>query len=259
MDEMQDKQESAGSSATDDTASNLPAIGKQIQPTLPLQQQNNTYQNSSDPWEWGNTQQFPPPPPNTQRDYRLPPFQPPSPSAPTDYERRPQPTPIAYDYERPVNTVQYGLIQYASPQTPLQQYKDYVKFRIQFSSQKALRLRWIHNILQTVILVGAALVSISIGFPHIPAWLPPLISGVVTIATAITSYYKFGERSRDLYRSAEDMQREYNWFKSKRGPYKTLTDEGAFELFQDKIDSLKREQFLRTYAFDEQKEEQKEK
>jgi len=53
------------------------------------------------------------------------------------------------------------------------------------------------------------------------------------------------------------MQQEYNWFKSKRGPYKNMDDTEAFELIQDRVDQLRRDQFMRTFAFEEQKEEQK--
>jgi hypothetical protein len=102
--------------------------------------------------------------------------------------------------------------------------------------------------------LGAALISISLGFPHVPSWFPPLIGGIVTIATALANYYKFGERSRDLYRSAEDMQRDYNWFKSSRGVYKNLKEAEAFELLQDRIETFRREEFLRLFAFEEQKE-----
>jgi hypothetical protein len=141
--------------------------------------------------------------------------------------------------------------------SPIEEYREYVKSRITHSFKKASRLRLIHNILQIIILVGAALVSISLGFPHAPSWFPPLISGVVTIATVIANYYKFGERGRDLYRSAEIMQQEYNWFKSERGPYKNMDEAEAYELLRDKMDALKHEQFQLTFAFEDQKESQK--
>lgn len=145
---------------------------------------------------------------------------------------------------------------YLNASIEIQQYKDYVKLRIQYSSTKASRQRIMHTILQIIILVGAALVSISLGFPPIPSWLPPIISGMVTIAAAIANYFKFGERSRDLYRNAEDMQQEYNRFKSKRGAYKNLNELDSIESFQDGIDTLKREQFLRSFSFEGQKETQ---
>jgi Protein of unknown function (DUF4231) len=166
--------------------------------------------------------------------------------APTDYELR---NPL-YSSPPPY----YGV---PSSQSPLQQYREYVKLRISFYSKNASKLRWIHNSLQAIILIGAALVSISIGFPDVPKWLPPLISGIVTIATVIANYYKFGDKSRDLYRSAEDTQQEYNMFKSKRGSYKNLSETDALELLQDKIDTIRREQFGRTFSFEDQKEMQK--
>lgn len=191
-------------------------------------------------------QTFPPPPPDTQSSWDSIYPQPVSsnPYAPHDFELRDLPSQTARSL--PSNTF-----------SPLQSFKEYVKSRIKYSSKKALRLRWIHNILQTIILVGAALVSISLGFPRIPSWLAPFISGIVTITTIIANYYKFGERSRDLYRSVEDIQREYNWFKLKRGSYKDLDEAKALVMFQDKIDVLKHEQFIRTFSFEKQEETQK--
>jgi len=224
-------------SVADDTQPGLPAI----QAPAPQATQYFAY-----------TQHMPPPPPNTQVNYKISP--PSSGQAPYDYNRPYQPqTPMVHDYERARTTTQFPV----QATTPLQQYKDYVKFRINYSSKQAARLRLLHNILQITILAGAAIVSVTVGFPEVPKWIPALVSGIVTLATAMTSYYKFGERSRDLYKSAEDMQQEYNWFKSKRGPYKNLDETQAFELLQDKVDVIKREQFQRSFAFEEQKDTQK--
>ena len=280
--EPENVQEPGNSFATNTTPTSLRAVEPQPQLNMwsgeqtaygALSQQPPFYQNPSNDSQstWkkaGNTQPiFPPPPPITQRDPGFIPPVPPSGAGPFDYSQTTtkyspmppsgagpfdyqQPVPVhspaPYDYQRPINPYQHH--------SPVQQYKDYIKFRITHASKKASRLRLVHNILQITILLGAALISISIGFPHSPSWFPPLIGGIVTIATALASYYKFGERSRDLYRSAEDMQRDYNWFKSKRGVYKNLNEIEAFELLQDRIEAFRREDFLRTFSFEEQKE-----
>jgi len=118
-------------------------------------------------------------------------------------------------------------------------------------------MRLMHNIFQVTILVGAALVSIIIGIHTVSPTIAAVISGVVTIATALANYYKFGEKSRDLFKSTEDIQQEYNWFKSQRGPYRKISEEQALIALQDRIDAIKREQFLRSFALEEQKDERK--
>ena len=230
--------------ATGDNTPTLQTVGPQPQhdkrPTeltayggLPTQvpTSQNPYLDTQHTWARGNAYPVPPPPP-------------PLPTHGSGWS--------PFDYERP--PVYGGLKDLYPHQSPVQQYKNYVKFRITHASKKASMLRLIHNTLQFTILLGAALISISLGFPSTPPWFPPLLGGIVTIATAIANYYKFGERSRDLYRSAEDMQRDYNWFKSHRGVYKNLNDDEAFYLLQDRIDTFKREEFLRSFAFEEQKE-----
>jgi hypothetical protein len=230
MSETQNVQEPTSPSTTNQIASNSSTVGKLVQSKSFYQQQSQIYQEPQK-----NTQQTVPSSPlDTQTNYLQPP------SGPYDYEQKQKP---------PNSTLP------RSAQTPLQAYKEYIKFRIRYDAKKGLWLKLAHNILQTIILIGAALISISIGFPHAPSWLPSLIGGIVTIATAIANYYKFGDQSQNCYRSAVDMQQEYNWFKSNRGPYKELGDMESFELFQDRIDALKREQFLHQSAFENQQED----
>jgi Protein of unknown function (DUF4231) len=159
-------------------------------------------------------------------------------------------------FQKLPNTPNPDYMELTDLQTKIQSYKDYIKRRMDLYAKKASKFRLAHNTALIIILVGAAIISITVSLTEIPKWIPILISGAVAITTALTNYYKLGERSRDLYRSVYDMEQEYNWFKFKRGPYKDLDSEVAFNILQDRIESLKRDQFQRTFAFEPQKEKQ---
>jgi hypothetical protein len=89
-----------------------------------------------------------------------------------------------------------------------------------------------------------------VGIPEVPKLLPTLLSSVVTIATAAANYYKFGGHSRDLYLTSEDLAQEYNWFNTRRGPYKGKNAEAALELFMDRTETLIRKQTKRFLALE---------
>src|SRR5512135_2413434 len=119
MDATKDMQDALGSSVRDDTAPSPPEVGQQMQLKTSSQQQG---------------QAFALPRPETPHDYQLTIID----SPPTDYEVLGQVRPSdPFDYERrhsqPVPPSQY--------QTPLQQYKKYVKFRIDYVSKKPSRQR----------------------------------------------------------------------------------------------------------------------
>jgi hypothetical protein len=128
-------------------------------------------------------------------------------------------------------------------------YKRLVLSRVQVYIKQSLHNKMIHNILQLTIFIGAALVTVTVALPEIPKLIPIFLSALVTIATAIANYYKFGERARDLFLTAEGIGQECNWFESRRGPYKGLTSEEAFSQFMDRIENLIKAQTQRSFAF----------
>ncbi len=144
----------------------------------------------------------------------------------------------------------------STSQTP-KEYQEYVLSHIQRYDKQSSITKIIHNGLQLTIFVGAALVTIVIGIPSIPKLVPTIISGVVTLATVIANYYKFGERSRDLYRTAEALALEYNWFNTERGPYKNKKPKEALELLMNRTETIIRNQAKRSFALEKLKEDRK--
>jgi Protein of unknown function (DUF4231) len=145
--------------------------------------------------------------------------------------------------------------------TQEERYKEDVKDRIRKYTRKSSLYRAMHNILQFIIFAGAATVTIIITIAAIPKWIPALISGVVTIATAASNFYKFGERGRDFYLTAEEIQQEYNWFVTNRGQYKNPDLEKTFQvsptfgLFMDRIENLMHAHTQRSFALDKPDED----
>lgn len=106
----------------------------------------------------------------------------------------------------------------------------------------------IHNVLQLIIFIGAASVTVTVALSGVPKLIPVFLSAAVAIATAIANYYKFGEHSRNLFLTAEGLAQEYNWFDTERGVYKGLSSEEAFSLFMDRIESLIKTQTQQSFA-----------
>lgn len=138
--------------------------------------------------------------------------------------------------------------------TPPERYQEHVLSVIRAYNKQSSNRKIIHHVLQITIFVGAALVTIMVGIPEVPKLVPALLSGIVTIATAIANYYKFGEHSRDLYLTSEDLSQEYNWFDTKRGPYKGKDAEAVLELFMDRTETMICKQTKSSFALEQRKE-----
>ncbi len=144
-------------------------------------------------------------------------------------------------------------IVFNSPTQSPEDYKNYVISHIRRYDKQSSIMRLIHNGLQLIIFVGAAVVTIVNGVQEIPRIIPTIISGIVALATVFANYYKFSERSRNLYFTAEGLALEYNWFSSGRGPYKSKASEESLELFMNRIENLMHKQAKRSFALEELK------
>lgn len=137
-----------------------------------------------------------------------------------------------------------------------QEYPLLVLSRIRTYQRQSSRMRVIHSILQITILIGAALVTVLVSI-ETPKFIPAIFSGVITIAAALESYFKFSERSRVIYLTAENMAQEYNWFITKQGPYQEISLDKFYNLFYDRIEALIRRKTQQTFALDQMQEKQK--
>jgi len=125
-----------------------------------------------------------------------------------------------------------------------------VMHRVQTYVKQSKQKKRLHNILQLIIFIGAALVTVTLAIPDIPKLVPALLGGIITVATAIANYYKFGERSRDLFLVAEELGLEHNRFNTMRGIYKNLSLDEAFPLFMDRVERIISEDTKRSFALE---------
>jgi multidrug transporter EmrE-like cation transporter len=129
-------------------------------------------------------------------------------------------------------------------------YKREVISRIQEYLKKSKQRKRLHNILQLTIFIGAALVPVTLAIPDIPKLVPALLGGIITIATAMVNYYKFGEHSRDYFLVAEELGLEHNRFDTMRGIYKNLSLDEAFPLFMDRVELIISDDTKRCFALE---------
>src|SRR2546423_1267358 len=81
-----------------------------------------------------------------------------------------------------------------------------------------------HNALQPTILIGTAAATVLISFSKI---IRGVVTGIVTVATAVVNYYNFGEHSQTLETIAENLALESNRFTNNRGVYANKPAEEA--------------------------------
>lgn len=128
--------------------------------------------------------------------------------------------------------------------------KAEVLARVQTYLKQSRQKKMFHNALQLTIFIGAALITVTLSIPNVPKIIPVLLASIVTVATAIANYYKFGERSRDIFLVAEELGLEHNRFDTMRGDYKNLAPEDAFVLFMDKVETIIHEDTKRCFALE---------
>lgn len=134
------------------------------------------------------------------------------------------------------------------------QYQEYVLSLINNYDKQASRAKLIHNGLQLTIFMGAAAATVLVIVSKV---VPAILTGIVTVATAIANYFKFGERGRYAELVAEDLALEYNRFITERGVYGGKPKKEALTLFMDRVESLIIEQRQRSAALEQVKEAQK--
>jgi hypothetical protein len=110
--------------------------------------------------------------------------------------------------------------------------------------RKALERRasvalFLNIILQFVVLLGATSVPFLLNISEIDKHIPIIISGVVAIATAISTFGRLGERARNLYRAGAGIRREYQLFDLNDKTYRDLSPEDALLHFTKQIELIR--------------------
>jgi Protein of unknown function (DUF4231) len=111
---------------------------------------------------------------------------------------------------------------------------------------EALRYRKIHNRFQTIIIIGAlmvtAITTAAAQFRNIE-WLAVFVSFFVGISAGMTGYFKFRERSMNLQRAADDLDRECKAVELGIMVYRPIKDEGdRLAEFAERAERIKEDQ-----------------
>ncbi len=111
------------------------------------------------------------------------------------------------------------------------------------ATERAYTIKWyahafLYNVLQGVIVAGAAAVPFLLNIGDVPKIIPTIISIVVAIAAALMQSFKYGERRR-LYRlTSVKLRREIEYFDVHGGEYQHLNQEQAFQRFLERTEKL---------------------
>jgi hypothetical protein len=97
---------------------------------------------------------------------------------------------------------------------------------------------YLHFFLQFIILLEATSLPFILNTPAIDKYIPTLISAVVAVATAISTFAKLGERASNLYLAGQSLRHERRSYEINSGPYKGLSTEEALSLFVQNIGDI---------------------
>jgi hypothetical protein len=124
-------------------------------------------------------------------------------------------------------------------------YKEDVLTFIEEYRQESKGYRRVHNVLQSVIIVGSIVttsVTSAIGQGPAFKWLAVVISITVGISAGFTGYFKFRERAMNLRQTADAIEHEYNAAELGIRRYRTLNEQEALAVLAEEVEWLRDEQ-----------------
>ncbi|WP_438306629.1 DUF4231 domain-containing protein (plasmid) [Streptomyces sp. HUAS TT11] len=142
-------------------------------------------------------------------------------------------------------------------------YREDVAGVIEHYQTDSRRYRRVHNILQSLIMVGSALTTAiaALDTGRELTWQSVTLTGVsfaITLAAAFTGYYKYRERSYFLQQTADDIEKEANAVALGVGPYSEFgpaQEQDALKLFTQRVEDLRNEQRRRQQQLDQPTEQ----
>lgn len=138
-------------------------------------------------------------------------------------------------------------------------YREDVAGVIEQHRMDSRRYRFIHNMLQNLIMIGAASTTTvaALDTRNQFTWQNitiVVIGFTVTLAAAFTGYYKYRERSYFLLQTADAIEEEANAFTLGVGPYSDFDagqEQQALKLFTQRVEDHRNEQRRRQQQLDQ--------
>ncbi|WP_254648789.1 DUF4231 domain-containing protein [Streptomyces sp. GbtcB7] len=134
-------------------------------------------------------------------------------------------------------------------------YRETIPGSIDRYRTDGLRYRRIHNLFQSVIIIGSLATSTAASLAETPApykWITVSTSFSVGLAAGFTGYFKFRERSFYLQQTADSIEEEYDAVNLKVGRYRGSVDDATALLeFTERVETLKNDQRKRQQQLDQ--------
>ncbi len=123
--------------------------------------------------------------------------------------------------------------------------KEYLPFLTQqkdIMCKIASKSRFKHYVLQGIIIICTAAITITLSINDVPKIIPIILSGIVLVATAFTEVFRFGEHSHELYVAAAMIDKESRLAAFNSGPYKDLDPDVTIRLLVNRVEDIIQEQ-----------------
>ena len=123
--------------------------------------------------------------------------------------------------------------------------KEYLPFLTQQQAimcKIASKSRLKHYMLQAVIIICTAAITITLSVPDVPKIIPIILSGIVLASTAFTELFKFGEQSRELFVASAIIDKESRLASFNSGAYKDLDPDATIRLLVNRVEDIIQEQ-----------------
>lgn len=133
-------------------------------------------------------------------------------------------------------------------------YKEDISGFVEEYREESKRNRRIHNVLQSIIIVGSLLttsVTSAIGQRSEFKWFAVVISITVGISAGFTGYFKFRERAMNQRQTADAIEHEYNAAELGIRKYRSMGDQEAVALLAEEVEWLREEQRKREQQLDQ--------
>ncbi|MFI5862907.1 DUF4231 domain-containing protein [Streptomyces sp. NPDC051546] len=163
---------------------------------------------------------------------------------------------LRLDLELEIEKKRLSAASYSLPaETRRHVYKETVPVVIEQYRSEGMKYRRIHNVFQSLIIVGSLATSTAASLADAPApykWITVGMSFMVGLSAGFTGYFKFKERSFYLQQTADAIEEEFDGVSLGIGRYAGQTDGGAaLAEFTQRVETLKNDQRKRQQQLDQ--------
>ncbi len=120
----------------------------------------------------------------------------------------------------------------------IMEHKEFANEQIKHYKKVANTFSILYNSSQSIIIAGAAIVTLLLTIQGTPKVIPAIISGIVTFAASLEQRYKFNIHAKKALSTAEGLRRQLQLYSSQIGKYRMLGPSKALEYFMEQTETL---------------------